>query len=96
MCVEDGGVKYGCEINHEGTSTLHVKYETPSCIWERYVPYFEMTVRCLAHDKDHAIKIASEYRRMVLASPLFEQWKNSPDPSDYEMKSNELIPCAIV
>jgi hypothetical protein len=96
MSVEDGDVDFGCETNHEGPSTLHIKCSSPLFPWSRRSPYFEMTVRCLAHDKDHAIKIASEYRRMVLASPLFEQWKNSPDPSGYEMKSNELIPCAIV
>lgn len=96
MCVESGDVKYGSERDHEGPSTLHVKYQVPSFGWECYSPYFEMTVRCLAHDKAHAIKIASEYRRMVLASSLFEVWKNSSDPSGYEMKSNELSPCAVV
>lgn len=96
MCVESGDVKWGGEYGHEGPSTLHVKYQTPRFSFERYAPYFKMTVKCLARDKAHAIKIASEYRRMVLASPMFEVWKNSPDPSGYEMKSNELIPCAVV
>lgn len=96
MDVDTGDVKGGWEADHEGPSTLHVGYQTPTYAWDRYSPYFKMTVKCLARDKDHAIKIASEYRRMVLASPMFEMWKNSPDPSGYEMKFNELAPCAIV
>mgnify|MGYP001417970004 CR=1 FL=1 len=96
MCVESGDVEWGSEYDHEGPSTLHVEYKVPSYAWEWYSPHFEMTVKCLARDKDHAIEIASEYRRMVLASPMFEVWKNSPDPSGYEMKSNELTPCAVV
>lgn len=96
MDADTGDVKSGGEANHEGPSTLHVKYHTPSYQWEDHSPYFRMVVRCLAHDKAHALKIASEYRRMVLASPMFETWKNSPDPSGYEMKSNELSPCAVV
>jgi hypothetical protein len=96
MDADSGDVKSGYEIDHEGPSTLQVEYQNPSYGWYRHIPYFKMTVKCLARDKDHAIKIASEYRRMVLASPLFEQWKNSPDPSGYEMKSNELVPCALV
>lgn len=96
MDVDTGDVTSGWEHYHEGPSTLHVEYQVPSYAWDKHVPYFKMTVSCLAHDKDHAIKIASEYRRMVLASPMFEVWKNSPDPSSYEMKSNELVPCALV
>ena len=96
MNAESGDVTFGYETNHEGPSTLHVTYHTPTFAWEKCSPYFKMVVRCLARDKAHAIKIASEYRRRVLASPMFEMWKNSPDPSGYEMKSNELSPCAVV
>lgn len=96
MDADTGDVKGGWETDHKGPSTLHVEYQAPSSAWDKYAPYFEMTVKCLARDKDHAIKIASKYRRMVLASPVFEVWKNSPDPSGYEMKSNELSPCAVV
>lgn len=97
MRLEDGCLKWGEEGEHVGPAKMRAYfYKTnPEYRWSG-PSEFRLEVGCLALNKEHALKIASEYRRMVLASPLFEVWKNSPDPSGYEMKSNELSPCAVV
>ena len=98
LCLESGDMIDGWESRHEGPAQAHAFFlkETPS--YYRYCySKFRLVVNCLARDKDHAIKIASEHRRIVLASPLWEVWKNSPDPSLYEMKSHgELVSSSVV
>lgn len=88
--LETGDVTGGFdECDHEGPATYHAYFQPPSPYsWGRQTPLFRLAVRCLARDREHAIKIASECRRIVLTHPLYDVWRNSPDPSAYEMRSS--------
>lgn len=90
MDLDSGDVSWGCEDEHEGPAYYEARYLPPSeyCTFGKQTPSFEVEVMCLARDKEHAVKIASECRRIVLTHPLCEVWRNSPDPSAYEMRSS--------
>ena len=84
----DGSVESGWENDyHEGPANVSVRWEKKSYSWSK-PEHSSLWVRCLAKDRAHAIKIASEYRRMILVSPLYDEWINSPDPSATNLKWN--------
>jgi hypothetical protein len=84
--MEDGSVEAGGENDcHEGPAIVSVSWTKKPLSWSK-PEHASLWVRCLAKDRNHAIKIASEYRRMILASPLYDEWINSPDPSAIDLK----------
>jgi hypothetical protein len=86
LYMKNGDVKWGSnEESHDGPAEVTVEWHKKEYSWEP-PSHATLTVECLAKDRAHAIKIASEYRRMILASPLYGEWINSPDPSAIDLK----------